>query len=871
MCLLWVSACVLHGAWAYSDEGGDPSTTLLLSHGISLCRTPFSDPWTSHEVEEISHMVEGLPKALQWESAGKPIRFIKNSRMIALGYETALSPPNCPGRPPSSTHHIRDKYDLPVRAQVLYALLKHYDDEKHISAKKQWLTINEWEPVPILGRFLPERFNRPRNRSKKSVVFSFGKKSPQHDFLAAALCFFMPVLTSPQDSLKCLHPEKYRFMATCFPDYLWEGEGRPCKPMEEGFLDDLVFLNPDTGEEINIGPVTTDTVTGFEILYATPGTGDVSEIAGHLVLRIKLDNNSTAKKKGMENPRDLVISFLADTEPGERTFSVMEKDLPVQPECKKNWLNLVNNNVNDEPPLESIIQSIKGLSGGFLTTMDRQTLLYTIKSYTIEQGRDLLRYKLNVTDDQKKDLLERLFISRRNYQAGYYFFSQNCASVLVHVIGRGVGDRDLIDFNPLVSPPNTLISLMVRKHLAEPVYPSFYSYRKKGYIAQEMLKHELARLSITYPHVGWPRVFRLISRHEDTRFAATGELGDIAHAYPETARHVYKLSVMIQEAEMAYSYKDLRCENYTSAATAEARRIQKEVLSASAIRIDHIAMDANRAMAAFFSEKEKGSMAKGTSHTGHYRFGTGAGFRETSRSPNRSVMVVEGALHHQPMGSRSNLAMQRSSHVDFFATSLMVDMAENTFLNLTFTGLKLEKFRDRLNRVPSFYEPTGSFGLGLTLLDVAHERGSRGLYGTYAGIYGLLSLFSNPDNDRYVYLSAGAHVAGGHHDSLLQNDPQPHGPVTGIGLPLKASALVTLDDNRRWQLRSGLAYTFATADHALDDYRFNASLSCLIGEWRRADVIIKLSVTDHALFHAPSFSDSYHERTGTFLVEVNPW
>ena len=209
--------------------------------------------------------------------------------------------------------------------------------------------------------------------------------------------------------------------------------------------------------------------------------------------------------------------------------------------------------------------------------------------------------------------------------------------------------------------------------------------------------------------------------------------------------------------------------------------------------------------------------------------------------------------------------------MDFFSTTLMVDMEAHSLSNFTVTALKLEKFRDRLNRVPSFFEPTGNFGLGLTLLDVEHERGSKGLYGTYGGIYGLLSLFSSPDNDCYFYLSAGAEVAGGYHDSLLENDPPSHGPVTGIGLPLKANALMTFDDNRRWQLRSGLAYRFTTDRHVLDDYRFNVSLSWFMGEWGGTDVVLKLAFAGHMLVDGPSLSQALHTRTTTFQVELNPW
>ena len=86
---------------------------------------------------------------------------------------------------------------------------------------------------------------------------------------------------------------------------------------DPGFLDDLVFFDVRNGKPVAMGAVTPETVSGFELLYATPGTGDISEIAGHLLLRVKLRNNPRAEAQGIENPHDLVISFLADTEAGK--------------------------------------------------------------------------------------------------------------------------------------------------------------------------------------------------------------------------------------------------------------------------------------------------------------------------------------------------------------------------------------------------------------------------------------------------------------------------------------------------------------------------------------------------------------------------
>jgi len=874
LCLLvmWQANAAAKG----HDQTEEKRRELISGYGIDLVENAFSDRWDSHEIADIVLMLKRLPKELQHAEHDRihkvPVKFLKNNRLFSFHCKNIVTYQSNGLSKPFSGEKIANKDHLPAAAQILYYLIKRYDNAHKISRNKEWLEMSEWGGMKVFGLNIPIPWKWATNKSPKAYAFPFGMKNPEEDLIATAIYFILPVNAAPENTIKCRIPGKYLFMKKHFPDYSsWlDAPNICCKDMEDEFLEDIVFLNPDTGEEINIGPVNMDTVTGFEILYATPGTGDVSEIAGHLVLRITLNNNPSSVQNGIENPYDLVISFLADTDDGNTKQIPVEADIPVQPECKKNWFNIVNNNANDEPPLESIVQSLKGLSGGFLTIMDRQTLLYTLKSYTIEQGRDLLRFKLNLTDTQKKNLLERLFSARKHYQAAYYFFSQNCASVLFHVIAQGIGEEDLIRFDPLVSPPNTLISMMVRKKIAEPVYPSFYSYRKKGYIAQELLKEDLNRLSDQLPFADWPETSRLISRHVDTRLSAAEDLEDIAKIYPETSNAIYRLAVFTQEAEMAYSYKDLRCENYTSSVTAEARRMQQEILGPSEKQIDDIAVDADQQMEDYFSGLEKKARGKGTSHTGHYRFSAGAGFYDAWRSDTEPVIMLEGALHRQPMGSRSNLSMQRSSSIDFFSMSLMVE--ENRFrpAAFTFTALQLRKFRDRLNRVPSFYEPAGNFGLGLTLLDIYGSGEEKSGYGTYAGIEGLLSIWSAPDHDRYLYISGGAELAGGRSKNALSKD-RDTGPDAAILLPFRIETLISFDDNRRWQFRNEIEYAFSTRKNTCDEFLFKTGLSCFPFEITGQDIILKLAYQDRGFFPQSSFSGGKHIRAGSFQIEINRW
>ena len=358
--------------------------------------------------------------------------------------------------------------------------------------------------------------------------------------------------------------------------------------------------------------------------------------------------------------------------------------------------------------------------------MDRQTLEATIKAYTIEEDRNLLRYSLSLTQNQKKKLLEYLFITKKQYKAKYYFFPQNCASVLIHVLGLGIEDKEITHFKPIVSPPHSLLALLVRKGIAKPVYPAFYSYHQKGYIVQDYLFQELQKCKTEWNKYNWSNLDFIYSNDEDKRIELLFTLRRIANEHPESRSKMYKLAGLFQEAEMAFSFKDLECENYTSKVTSEARHIQREIirLNQKSGKLNGISID--KLVETEFIPEEKEVYNIGYPHTKllNYRFGLGGFHSQYTNNSypllyGNSSFTFAGSLFHQEMGSISNLAMQRSSYVELGGLSLSITRTNGiAYLNnWYFTGLKLQKFRDRLNQVPSYWKPQGKIGLGLTVLD----------------------------------------------------------------------------------------------------------------------------------------------------------
>lgn len=136
--------------------------------------------------------------------------------------------------------------------------------------------------------------------------------------------------------------------------------------------------------------------------------------------------------------------------------------------------------------------------------MDIQTLAYTLKSYTVEQDRNLLRYRLILSDAQRDQLTHTLIAFKDRPPLPYYFFHQNCGSVLVRVVGEGIGEASVADFRPWVSPPHSLCALLIREGIAERARPDFHSTRTQGDLYREWFRLHYPQWTAETAELPWP-------------------------------------------------------------------------------------------------------------------------------------------------------------------------------------------------------------------------------------------------------------------------------------------------------------------------------------------------------------------------------
>lgn len=781
------------------------------------------DVWEADEKAALTKQLAALPDAFRdlpvarIFKTGKPKSAPRHSAPPALFWQLFVSTAGMPRTP-------RAEYLTLLSREFVHQLLHVHDAVHDLSDSPEWRKQSGWRPREYLGIKIPGLPREADNQDPRGYASDQGLNDAEEDFATFGSVFFVTPDSLVEDSIACRTPGKYAFFKKAFPTYkpyLDQPHVR-CRPVDQGFLDDIEFYDPITGKPLSMGPVNADTVEGFELLYATPGVADAAEVAGHLILRMKLRNNPLAKKLGIENPNDLVLSFLADTDAGQKPPPPVPT--PPDEQCKKSAFDLGNEGGGkDFDAFKSVIQSLKGLGGGFLTIFDRQTLYQAVKSYTVDQDRNLLRYALKLDDAQKKRLIDQLYLAKKSYRSKYYFFDRNCASILVQLIGEGIGDEEVAAFDPMVVPPNTLVALLIRKGLAAEVHPAFYSYKKKGQFAQEEIKRRVTAMAAASPALSWPNPAAFARRAEGTRTDAYEKLARIAQVRADLRAEIYRVATLGQEAEMAFMDHTQRCEEFSTKPTLVIRRMQKELLAGNRRLAEEASLDTNALLETTYGPAEALPSGVGSTHTNLSSVRLGAGLA-VGQGNSQTVVTAGFALHRQDFGATSRQSMQRATFV-----SLGEFSASSGLKSWTATGLSLRKFKERLDEVPPFFTDAGTFGLGLTVLDLAGGR-DVATHGTVAGGELMANLWSSRHYDRFIYASLGA---------ALEAE---QGGRYHLALPLRIEGLWTVDDRRDWQLRGFYEIrTTAESGKATRSRRSNASVAYRLGEPWGTELLVRAS------------------------------
>ncbi|MCP3923061.1 MAG: DUF4105 domain-containing protein [Desulfobacterales bacterium] len=696
------------------------------------------------------------------------------------------------------------KYLSYLARSVVQRYLQKFDENKDISEKDSWLKLSSWEWSSLLKIPIPFAGMGAENTHLSGFAHPKGLNSPRDDFTTFGSSFFSTPITYYAKSIKCINPDKFNFFRNLFPEYTphldnpeFKKRGIVCPRIDQDISSFMSFMDLNTKDKIEIGPINEDTVKGFELIYATPGDREISEIAGHLMLRIKLDNNPGLDPKS-ENPYDIIIAVLADNnayfeksgksknDTTKSNFDPCSKDFkPPSAEFKE----LYNNTM----------QALKGLAGGFRTIFQVDTFQYAVNHYTIESNRTLERFEFVLTKNQKRDLLKYLHKVVKNYKTDYYFFNKNCGSILIKLLGEALGDDDIAIYNTLTSPPNSLISLLIKKGIVKPVYPHIYSYTAKAQIASDIIKSKLSLLAEKYKDENFPDSDELNDKDDNVRSAAYTRLYKISLKDPETRDGILNIFKIAQKSELAYTWNKGICIRYSTKTKGVVRSFIREME-----KQDDVNVDVENLISNYDLNREIKDNQTSTGHTGLSVFETGIIFKKDRNNNNDLYTYISGTVYKQKMGDPSRRAMLRGTSVEL--GTFEFDYNDEGDNGWHFTGLKINKIKARRHYIPSVFSIHRKFGLGFTLLEFENLSKDNETYSIIPGeIEGFFSLCSSRLFLDYLIVKGGVGL-----ETWADRNKNPLSEIfnsnTTIGFPIGIEVQLTFGENRFLQINGSYEY-----------------------------------------------------------------
>jgi hypothetical protein len=732
-----------------------------------------------------------------------------------------------------------------LRKRFLHQAIHNWNHRTGASETREWMRISGWKIQKIAGNKIPGWIPEADNQDIRAYASEMGRSSPEEDLITFADLFFSSPNTKVEESIKCRMPQKYKFFKDHFPaykDYL-DHSGIKCRSSDTGFLDDLEFTDPITQKKIDMGLFNEETIEGFELLYATPGVNDAAEVAGHLILRVKMNNNPQAKKLGVENPNDIVISFLADTQDGAKALAGKQNN-----KCHDSFLGFrfKNNYGSSFDAMAPIVQAVKGLGGGFLTIFDRTTLRQAIDNYTVRQDRNLLRYKLNLTKKQKRSLIQKLYLAKKNYKTPYYFFNRNCASVLVQIIAEGIGVNKIADFDPLVLPPNTLLAMMRRKGLITPVYPAFYGYKMKGQLATELLSEKLAGLDLEGDK----------SFQSDVPSERASFYRRLRSYVKQDEGKIYQIGILAQEAEISYREAEDPCSRSSTPGSGEARKLVRLALAENSNVSTTDGIDTNQLIHSKLAGYQKTEIENGSRHTRLLPISISGGVDKQDLE-NIETLHLKTAFFRQDMGDPSMQSMSRGTSVKMGEVEGSFDL-KGDLQSWRATGLRVRKFKQRINGVPSYFSNNGQLGLGLKVFEIDSNKKEDLTRINLGGGELLMNFISSPHYNRYIHFGFGLNAA----------TEMRHSQDLYLGVPAYVEGLWTFDEERRYQLRGRIEANYTPHSSVKSSSKTEAKASYRTDLGNATDVWVFLIGEHTQLVEEDSTRTEESYQIG---VEVNRW
>ncbi|OHD55004.1 MAG: hypothetical protein A2Y33_03295 [Spirochaetes bacterium GWF1_51_8] len=302
-----------------------------------------------------------------------------------------------------------------VQRLLLYALTRFLDNGKHLSDLEEWRTIGRFTGLDLLG-------NLSENLKVEGFACKEGMANPAEDLATFAVEFFLPS-AYPDPSMHLINrlPAKYAYFSSLF-----QSKPDPQKGLGSGYC----YSNW-------IDPADVDHI---EILYATPVSSSIANLAGHIVLLIQ--------KKG-------------------------EGDVLGISKCLSFVANIYHyGKLRDE----GLTFAFRGIFGGYPSMIQEETLAEVVYRARYIENRNLYRIKLVLSKEEIVYLIQRLWEMRNTYSTSYLFFNRNCGTLMVDMINEVFPAGGKVQMGEMFGMPNNLCAkLYAANRLGGFLYPEYWN------------------------------------------------------------------------------------------------------------------------------------------------------------------------------------------------------------------------------------------------------------------------------------------------------------------------------------------------------------------------------------------------------------
>jgi hypothetical protein len=272
------------------------------------------------------------------------------------------------------------------RRAIVHAVIERFDQHFLWSRRERWRDINGWvHPLERLFTVQEEALNRyawaySRERGMDSSAEDLATFA-EEALVPATL--FDPEAVPIDDQVQCQEFSKSRFLqAVLAPFEVSRPSSASCPAFERwARLSELSHI---------------------EVLFSAPSGAHIESLFGHLMLRPVY--RSTGRTAGSSSERVMQIAALTGL--GERLDVLLAR----------------------------------GLTGGYPAVFSFAPLNNVLRQNLEIEQRSLRRWKLQLSEAETLNLMQRMWeLERRGYPR-YYFFTENCATQLLWIVNAALED-----------------------------------------------------------------------------------------------------------------------------------------------------------------------------------------------------------------------------------------------------------------------------------------------------------------------------------------------------------------------------------------------------------------------------------------------